>query len=65
MAGLQSIAGLIAGILLGRKIHQAHVPSLKSFLSGLSALTAGIFAVDVTIKFISQSLPLYLAHALA
>lgn len=56
MAGLQGLAGFIAGILLGRKIHNPHVPSLKTFLSRLSALTAGLFAVNVTAEFIFAGL---------
>lgn len=43
-------------MLLGRKIHSPHVPSLKTFLSTLGALTTGIFAVTVTIKFIFEGL---------
>lgn len=56
MVGLQGLAGFIAGMLLGRKIHNPHVPSLRTFLSRLSALTAGIFAVNVTAKFIFAGL---------
>jgi hypothetical protein len=52
----QSIAGLIAEVLLGRKIHQAHLPTLKEFLSSLSALTVGLFAVVVTQRFIIDGL---------
>jgi hypothetical protein len=52
----QSTAGFIAGILLGRKIHQAHLPTLKEFLSSLSALTVGLFAVVVTSCFIVEGL---------
>lgn len=54
--GLQGLAGFIAGMLLGRKIHNPHVPPLKTFLSRLGALTAGLFAVVVTIKFIFAGL---------
>lgn len=54
--GLQGLAGFIAGILLGRKIHNPHVPSLKTFLSTLGAFTTGIFAVTVTIKYIFAGL---------
>lgn len=52
----QSMAGLIAGVVLGRKIHQAHLPTLKEFLSSLSALTVGLFAVVVTHRFIIDGL---------
>jgi hypothetical protein len=48
----QSMAGLMTGVLLGRKIHQAHLPTLKEFLSSLSALTVGLFAVVVTSRYI-------------
>lgn len=52
----QGIAGLIAGVLLGRKIHKAHLPTLKEFLSSLSALTVGLFAVVVTHRYIVDGL---------
>lgn len=52
----QSTAGLIAGVLLGRKIHQAHLPTLREFLSSLSALTVGLYAVVVTSCFIVDGL---------
>lgn len=52
----QGIAGLIAGVVLGRKVHQAHLPTLKDFLSSLSALTIGLFAVVVTHRFIIDGL---------
>lgn len=54
--GFQSISGFLSGALLGRKIHQAHVPTLKEFLSKLGALTAGVFAVVVTLEFILHGL---------
>ncbi|HEY9660254.1 MAG TPA: hypothetical protein V6C65_17485 [Allocoleopsis sp.] len=56
MVGSQNLAGFIAGVLLGRKNHTSHVPSLRTFLSRLSALTAGIFAINVTAKFILAGL---------
>lgn len=52
----QSTAGFVAGILLGRKVHQAHLPTLKEFLSSLSALTVGLYAVVVTSRFIVDGL---------
>lgn len=55
---VQGIAGLIAGVVLGRKIHQAHLPNLKEFLSSLSALTIGLFAVVVTHRFMLDGLEL-------
>lgn len=56
IVGLEALAGFIAGMLLGRKIHNPHVPSLKTFLSTLGALTTGVFAVTVTLKFIFAGL---------
>ena len=56
IVGLQGLAGFIAGMVLGRKIHNPHVPSLRTFLSRLSALTAGLFAVNVTAEFIITGL---------
>lgn len=52
----QSTAGFIAGVLLGRKIHKAHLPTLKEFLSSLSALTVGLYAVVVTSRFVVDGL---------
>jgi NAD/NADP transhydrogenase beta subunit len=52
----QSIAGFIAGVILGRKIHEAHLPTLKDLLSSLSALTVGLFATIVTLRFIVEGL---------
>ncbi|WP_277127533.1 hypothetical protein [Chlorogloeopsis fritschii] len=40
IVGMHSLAGLIAGMILGRKIHNPHVPPLRTFLSRLSALTS-------------------------
>jgi hypothetical protein len=56
IVGLEALAGFIGGMLLGRKIHNPHVPSLKTFLSTLGALTTGVFAVTVTLKFIFAGL---------
>lgn len=52
----QGIAGFISGVLLGRRVHKAHLPTLKEFISSLSALTAGVFAVVVTLRFIVDGL---------
>ncbi|HEY9648015.1 MAG TPA: hypothetical protein V6C88_16690 [Chroococcidiopsis sp.] len=54
--GFQGIAGFISGVLLSRKVHQPHLPTLKEFISSLSALTAGTFAVVVTIRFLFDGL---------
>ncbi len=50
--GFQSIAGLISGVLLGRKVDKPEIPTLKDFLSSVSGLTVGMFAVLVTTSFI-------------
>lgn len=52
----QCIAGFIAGVLLGRKIHKDHLPTLREFLSSLSALTVGLFALVVTARFVVDGL---------
>ncbi|MBV8883328.1 MAG: hypothetical protein JO235_04925 [Chroococcidiopsidaceae cyanobacterium CP_BM_RX_35] len=52
IVGYLGLAGLVSGIFLGRDFGKAHVPTLGEFLKGASALTAGAFAVIVTIKFI-------------
>lgn len=54
--GTQSIAGFIAGAILGRKVQKAHLPTLREFLSSLSALTVGLYAVIVTGSFIVEGL---------
>ncbi len=52
----QALAGVISGVLLGRRIPQAHLPTLKDFLSSLSAVTVGLFAIVITWCFIVQGL---------
>ncbi|MGI0486653.1 hypothetical protein ACN4EK_14535 [Pantanalinema rosaneae CENA516] len=52
----QSLAGVISGVLVGRRISQAHLPTLKDFLSSLSAVTVGLFAIVVTWRFIVDGL---------
>lgn len=52
----QCIAGFISGVLLGRKTHKDHLPTLRGFLSSLSALTVGLFAVIVTARFVVDGL---------
>ncbi|MEY3298684.1 MAG: hypothetical protein RLZZ597_1944 [Cyanobacteriota bacterium] len=52
----QSMAGFIAGMLLGRKTPQAHLPTLKEFISSLSAITAGLYALIVTGRFLWEGL---------
>lgn len=52
----QTLAGFISGVLLGRRIPLSHLPTLKDFLSSLSAVTVGLFAVIVTRRFIVDGL---------
>jgi hypothetical protein len=52
----QALAGFISGILLGRRIPQAHLPTLKDFISSLSAVTVSLYAVIVTGRFIVDGL---------
>lgn len=52
----QTLAGLLSGVFLGRRLPQAHMPTLKDFLSSLSAVTVGLFAVVVTGRFIVDGL---------
>jgi len=52
----QVLAGFISGILLGRRIPQAHMPTLKDFISSLSAVTVGLYAIIVTGRFIVEGL---------
>jgi hypothetical protein len=52
----QALAGFISGVLLGRRIPQALLPTLKDFLSSLSAVTVSLYAVIVTGRFIVDGL---------
>ncbi len=52
----QASAGFISGVLLGRRIPHAHLPTLKDFLSSLSAVTVGLYALIVTGRFILEGL---------
>jgi hypothetical protein len=52
----QALAGFISGVLLGRRIPQAHLPTLKDFISSLSAVTVSLYAVIVTGRFIVDGL---------
>lgn len=52
----QTLAGCISGILLGHRIPQAHMPTLKDFISSLSAVTVSLYAVVVTGRFIMDGL---------
>ena len=52
----QCIAGVISGVFLARRARKPHIPTLKEFTASLSALTAGIFAVVVTLRFITDGL---------
>ena len=52
----QALAGLISGVLLGRRIPQAHLPTLKDFISSLSAVTVSLYALIVTGRFIVDGL---------
>jgi hypothetical protein len=52
----QALAGFISGVLLGRRIPQAHLPTLKDFIASLSAVTVSLYAVIVTGRFIVDGL---------
>jgi hypothetical protein len=52
----QGIAGVISGVFLARRVRKPHIPTLKEFTGSLSALTAGLFAVVVTLRFITDGL---------
>ncbi len=54
--GTQGLAGFLAGALLGRKVQQSHLPTLREFLSSLSTLTVGLFALVVTARFVVEGL---------
>ena len=52
----QATAGFIAGVLVGRRTPQAHLPTLREFISSLSAITAGLYALIVTGRFLWEGL---------
>lgn len=52
----QCIAGVISGVFLARRARKPDLPTLKELTSSLSGLTAGIFAVVVTLRFIADGL---------
>jgi hypothetical protein len=52
----QALAGFISGVVLARRIPQAHLPTLKDFISSLSAVTISLFAMIVTGRFIVAGL---------
>jgi hypothetical protein len=52
----QALAGFISGVLLGRRIPQPHLPTLKDFIASLSAVTVSLYAVIVTGRFIVDGL---------
>lgn len=54
--GLQMLAGFVAGFFWGRRTPKANIPPLKTFLSRLSAVTAGLYAIVVTVDFIWEGL---------
>jgi NAD/NADP transhydrogenase beta subunit len=54
--GLQMLAGVLAGFFWGRKTSRANIPPLRTFLSRLSAITAGLYAIVVTVDFVWEGL---------
>jgi hypothetical protein len=52
----QALSGVISGVLLGRRIPQAHLPTLKDFISSLSAVTVSLYALIVTGRFVVDGL---------
>lgn len=51
-----ALAGCVAGAILGWSLHKPHIRHPREFLKAASALTTGIFAVFVTLKFIQAGL---------
>lgn len=56
MVAGQALGGFISGVLVGRRIPQSHLPTLKDFLSSLSAVTVSLYAVVITGRFIVDGL---------
>ncbi|HHP7232942.1 MAG TPA: hypothetical protein ACFCUY_19070 [Xenococcaceae cyanobacterium] len=54
--GFLGIAGFFSGFFLHKSLKKPDVPHPKEFIKSVSGLTAGVFAVIVTISFIFQGL---------
>jgi MFS family permease len=52
----QSLAGLIAGVILGRRLPRANLPTLRDFLEDLGSLTVGLYALVITSRFVVAGL---------
>lgn len=52
----QCLAGLFAGVILGRRKRVAEQPSLGAFLGSLGGVTVGVYALVITGRFIAQGL---------
>jgi hypothetical protein len=52
----QSMAGLIAGVILGRRMPKANLPTLRDFLEDLGGLAVGLYALVVTSRFVEAGL---------
>jgi hydrogenase/urease accessory protein HupE len=52
----QSMAGLIAGVILGRRMPKANLPTLRDFLEDLGGLAVGLYAFVVTSRFVEAGL---------
>jgi hypothetical protein len=50
------LAGLVSGTLLGWSLHKNQIRHPRKLLKAASALTTGIFALFVTLKFIQAGL---------
>ena len=50
------LAGLVSGTLLGWSLHKNQIRHPRELLKAASALTTGIFALFVTLKFIQAGL---------
>jgi hypothetical protein len=52
----QSIAGLIAGMILARRLPRANLPTLRNLLEDLGGLTVGLYALVITSRFATAGL---------
>lgn len=56
IVGLQAVSGFVSGLIWGRKKTTAGIPSLGTLLSRLTGITAGLYAIVITVDFLLEGL---------
>ncbi len=54
--GLQALAGFVSGFIWGDKTPKAGIPPLQTFLSRLTGITAGLYAIVITADYVLAGL---------